>query len=161
MDLYATHQPMLVAAVMESNGPVLELGMGDSSTPLLHILCPHRKLLSFESDKAWSNKFSYLNTGSHALIHVDSYDAADGALKENWAVAFVDHGPEERRIVDIRKLTHAQFVVVHDWEVPVYRYSEIESFFKEKIICKRLTPWTAVLSNGYLGGVERRLKEFI
>lgn len=146
---------------MESYGPVLELGMGDSSTPLLHVICPSRRLVSFETDKSWSDKFNYLSNRVHEIRHVESYDAADGALKENWAVAFIDHGPEERRIVDIQKLTHAGLVVVHDWEVAAYRYIEIERFFKEKIVFKRLTPWTAILSNTDLGTIEKRLKEFI
>ena len=35
---YATRQPLLALAVAQTDGPILELGCGHYSTPLLHAL---------------------------------------------------------------------------------------------------------------------------
>ena len=35
---YGTHQPILIAAIRETSGAILELGLGDTSTELIHTL---------------------------------------------------------------------------------------------------------------------------
>ncbi len=62
MDMYGTHMACLIAAVINTTGPVLELGSGHYSTPLLHVLCsphdgkPARLLVSTETELNWLNK---------------------------------------------------------------------------------------------------------
>lgn len=50
---WGTHQTPLISAVMHTKGPILELGCGDFSTPLLHAICStnQRMLLSTDTDK--------------------------------------------------------------------------------------------------------------
>ncbi len=41
---YGTHITPLIAAVLETKGNVIEMGMGDYSTPLLHELIKYKRL---------------------------------------------------------------------------------------------------------------------
>ena len=47
-----SHLPILLRAMKATTGPVLELGAGIYSTPILHALCQieGRKLVTYESD---------------------------------------------------------------------------------------------------------------
>jgi hypothetical protein len=66
-----------------------------------------------------------------------------------WAVVFIDHGPDERRVVDARRLaSRAEFVVVHDWvqPEPLPRQKELAALFRYLWISK-IGPQTNVLSN--------------
>ena len=122
-----THEPALVAAVAIARpGPVLELGAGHYSTPLLHGLCAAtgRELLTIDGDDAWIERFTSLRSPRHRLVAVPSWDAAR-ALTDSavWAVIFVDHAPAERRIVEIERLAdRTEFMVVHDSEAALYGY---------------------------------------
>jgi hypothetical protein len=57
---YGTHIAPLLTAVLATDGPVLELGCGDFSTPLLHAICAkqNRLLVSTDTDKAWLELFN-------------------------------------------------------------------------------------------------------
>jgi len=151
---FGTHMPTLAAAVLRAGpGPVVEYGMGFYSSPLLHLLCEEtrRPLLSLESDRGWGEKFAGLSRpqdgedGGHRIVCVDSWQESEAIVDALGAiaVAFIDHGPNERRVVDAKRLAHrAEFVVVHDWEDP----PEIDQLFACKWV-SRCAPRTAVLSN--------------
>lgn len=49
---HSTHLAVLMEAVRRTAGPVLELGVGLYSTPVLHWLCypTNRRLVSYDSD---------------------------------------------------------------------------------------------------------------
>ena len=59
---YGSHAIVLLAALyVAKSGPVLELGMGPTSSPLLHRLSKDQKrfLLSADSDIQWINYFFF------------------------------------------------------------------------------------------------------
>lgn len=146
---FGTHMPILTAAVLAARpGPVLEYGVGLYSTPLLHLLCEEmdRKLLSLESDEGWLARFVDLQTDNHRLIAFPSWEESEGVVDaQTWAVAFIDHGPEERRVVDAKRLaSRTEFVVVHDWDGAAQ--AGISKLFRYRWESKR-GPRTAVLSN--------------
>jgi hypothetical protein len=147
MDPYATHMPLLLACVAATSGPVLELGCGDYSTPTLHLLCKNRMLVSADSDGNWCQRFIDLSSENHRVFLVGDW-ACFSLIDQKWDVAFVDHGPVERRKHDIERLMkQARFVVVHDTEDTRYQYESALSRFKHRFDYKRLTPWTTVVSN--------------
>lgn len=148
---YGTHLPVLAAAVLDARpGPLLEYGLGFYSTPLLHMFAHEqgRVLLSLESDAAWAERFADMKSPQHPIEAPPSWEASEAvvdALADQWAVVFIDHGPNERRLVDARRLAHrADRVVVHDWDDAMY--AEIAALFKYKWRSK-CGPYTAVLSN--------------
>ena len=62
VDNWGSHQPLLIHLVNTiAEGPVLEFGMGDNSTPLLHLICEKQKrnLYSYDFDANWLNKFKH------------------------------------------------------------------------------------------------------
>lgn len=143
---FGTHVPTLASAVLQARpGPVLEYGCGFYSTPLLHMLCEEmgRQLLSLDGDPPWAEKFAGLRAAFHDVVGVSSWEASETIVDTvpAWSVVFIDHGPEERRAVDIRRLRdRAEFIVVHDWIQGGSR-----EFAHEWV--SRTAPYTAVLSN--------------
>jgi len=147
-----THEPLLAAAVAIARpGPVLEVGAGNYSTPLLHALCAAmgRELLTIESDINWVERFASLRSSTHKLVHVIDWDAAIPLTdSRTWSVVFIDHAPALRRVVEIDRLAdRAEFIVVHDSEDAAYNYGPSFEKFKHQHDYKRFTPWTTVLSN--------------
>ena len=56
--IYGTHLVPLMACVVESSGPVLELGCGRWSTPVLRAYClaAKREFVSVDSNRNWADK---------------------------------------------------------------------------------------------------------
>ena len=149
---HSTHLAVLMEAVRRTAGPVLELGVGLYSTPVLHWLCypTNRRLVSYDSDAQWVYTHRDYVRGAHTVQHVNSFDEAP--LEQPWDVAFVDHAPAERRAEDIRRLASwAQYVVVHDTEERQerhYGYSRIYPLFTSRYEFNQAgQPFTTVLSN--------------
>jgi hypothetical protein len=73
---FGSHITALIAAVVHTDGPVLELGCGTGSTPQLHAICAlsQRKLVSTDTSLEWLTKFSRaLTTSWHEFIYVPVY----------------------------------------------------------------------------------------
>lgn len=156
MDPYGTHLPILIKALaLTRTGPVLELGCGDYSTPILHEACVGRQLLSLDSNVEYVERFASFQGDGHELRWVQSWDAIDLADRV-WDVVLVDHYPAARRGHDIARLAdRARFIVVHDSEDRInYGYDSVLPGFRFRYDYKRLHPWTTVVSNvdGAFGG---------
>ena len=149
MDPYATHVPVLAKAVMMVPGPVLELGVGYYSAPLLHELCLGRELVTAETadEQEWMERFRDFGSVDHKLELVEDW-ATWPLLKRRWGVALVDHQPGERRKETLELLAgRATVIVVHDTEHPAYDYEPGLSRFKRRWDYTRLVPWTTLVSN--------------
>jgi hypothetical protein len=133
--------------VARTGGPVLELGCGDYSTPLLHLLCRNRPLVSVETDRGWLERYSDLRTKDHEFHLAQDWAGAAIIDQREWDVALVDHAPGERRVPEIRRLINrARFIVVHDTEDGGYGYDRVLPEFKYRFDFKRWEPWTSVVS---------------
>jgi hypothetical protein len=174
-DPHGTHLPVLCAAVATIRSheliehklpvaPVLELGVGNYSTFVLHELCRSHgiPLVSLDGDAEWLGRFSDLANDRHIVQQVDrnSWDAvpletpeAFGFGLRQWGVAFIDHaGPDkargERRVHEIKRLAQtARIIVVHDTEEAGYKYEPVLATFKYRYDYKRMRPWTTAVSN--------------
>jgi hypothetical protein len=137
-DQVASHQPALIWAMENTSGDVLELGMGNCSTVLIHELLKgtNRKILSIEDSSDWMNKFIHLESTNHQFVSIErSVDSWKHKIDEcsyfNWSVVFVDQGYGEEiwrptRNYAVQKLVQcADFVVAHDADVfPEMKSSE-------------------------------------
>lgn len=147
-----SHIPILTKVLELSDGPVLELGMGPFSTPILHWLCldKRRQLFSYENGSSWLKENKHFETDWHKITFVEDWDKID-IDNIHWGIAFIDHAPAERRAVDIRRLANkADYIILHDSEESQdkhYSYSEIYPLFKYRYDYKRQKPHTTVLSN--------------
>lgn len=146
---FDSHRPSLCEAIVRTTGPILELGMGASSTPALHGIAEAcgRLVCSYDHDTTWVDRYVGLRIPKHRIEHVASWDECP-IESTRWAVALVDHAPGGRRVVDIARLAkHAEVVVVHDTEDATYGYDRIFGAYKYRLDDRDRRPWTTILSN--------------
>lgn len=142
---YGTHLPALIDAVRMTTGPVLELGAGDWSTPVLHQICWNRLLVTVEKSPQWAKRFESMNTDKHLFVA----NLSDGESNwEPWSVILVDNEAPQRAI-DLRRL-RADIFVVHDTEpnhigLCVGLQGAVEAFNYRKDY-KEPAPWTTLVS---------------
>jgi hypothetical protein len=152
---YGTHIPALIKAVEVTDGPVLELGCGISSTPFLYWLCrdQDRQFVSYDNDQKW------IKTVGYPTQFVENWDKTD-IDSIHWSVALLDHRPGERRPEDaIRLKDKADFIILHDSEPELdkfYGYEKIYPLFKYRFDYTKFLPHTTVLSN--LVDIKKYLK---
>lgn len=148
---YSSHMPVLIKLVNMTDGPILELGTGLFSTPYLHWACfsLKRKLVSYDDQEKYIEYVKRFQSDYHDVILVDTFDNAD--IEKHWNIAFVDHQPCLRRVVEIARLAaFADYVVLHDTQISRkedYQYYKIYPMFKYRYDFKEVRPHTSVLSN--------------
>lgn len=161
MSAYGTHLPVLAAAVARTTGPVLECGMGEWSSAILHLMCMgRRELVSLESDKEWLNAFSKYVGERHDIgfiePKVETWVAYGRSLSDFYkdGVVFLDQAPGEARVPMAMELKgKAHFIVCHDTEADIrpaggnYGWKQLDGFFKYQTIYKEMNPWTTVYSD--------------
>jgi len=154
MSDYGSHFSVLAAVVAQTTGPVLELGVGDYSTPMLHYMCRGRLLVSADSDLEWLKRFTaYACPRRHEFQHVTDWAAWPMPESTSWAVALVDHAPGERRVEEIKRLKgRCRFIVVHDTETDYatganYGYEPVLATFAYRSDFRRYRPYTTIVSD--------------
>ena len=148
---WASHLPILSRIMLISRGPVMELGMGIYSTPLLHHFCmeQHRQLYSYENVKPWFDAHQYWQARYHQIEFVEDWDMVP-IEKYHWGLVFVDHDAPRRSIDAIRAARYADFVVIHDSNGRYdfeYKVSTVAPFFKYRYTYNFLMNHTDVFSN--------------
>lgn len=148
---WGSHIPMLVKVLPRTKGSVLELGMGMSSTPILHALCVDqgKLLVSLESEKHFVDMFRKYETPGHDIYLVEDWDKIP---QTKYGVVLVDHKPDFRRKIEALKFKDSDFIILHDTEPEndeLYKYSEIYSEFKYRFDYTKFKIHTTVLSNTY------------
>lgn len=145
----STHIPMLIKTVMISQGPVLEIGAGIYSTPLLHWLCKtmNRKLITYENSPDYYHFAKKFASNGHSIRYIESWDGLD--FKTHWGVVLIDHDPDSRRVVDLINFKDkADYIVVHDTDLEgQFHWEEAWPHFKYRHTWKDCRPWTTVVSN--------------
>ena len=174
---YESHFPILAACIARTTGPILELGVGEGSTPMIHYSAPNRFRVSADTDLSWLRKFAegYYSPRQHEFIHVDATpikgipDVTVGiqawrkfSMIETcqWGCVIVDCAPgEARHELAIRLANRAHFVILHDSETDYqaggnYMYSEATVRYKHVSEFRRFRPYTMVCSNVELFSIE-------
>ncbi len=133
VDGFATHLPALLGAVAATDGPVLELGSGLFSTPILDTVCQGRGLVTVESDPEWLERFLHLERPGHRFRLAGDW-ATLPELDARWDVAIVDQSPSYTRAPSIERLrARTRFLVIHDTEHPEhYRYEPLLASFAHR-----------------------------
>ncbi|MFH1184717.1 MAG: hypothetical protein V1755_06715 [Chloroflexota bacterium] len=148
-NLCATHLGVLLACLRATDGPILELGAGLFSTPLIHAFSrKNRYARTNEQNKEWAERLSALYRGTaddhdHEIIWTPDYAAADITDKP-WSVALVDHATHSRAPDLARLKGHAELIVFHDSEVELWK-PDLDAF-TYRFTCKVL-PHTSVVSD--------------
>jgi hypothetical protein len=147
-----SYLPILTTLVENTTGPILELGVGFCSTPYLHWSCypQKRKLVSIENNPEYYMFANSWRDDFHTIHCTEDFDEIN--LARPWSIAFVDHSPSGRRHIDIKRLTHADYVVVHDSENSndkKYHLSRVLNLYKYRWKYDDAFPYTSVWSNKY------------
>lgn len=150
---YASHLPVLMKVVSITTGDVLELGTGIYSTPILNAMCcPHKRhVVSYDNDQGYLDKLGISSFAGeyHKVILVDDWDKIE--IERPWDVAFIDHGPADRRKIETRRLANfARYVIVHDSDgrnEKHYDYKSVYPLFQYRYDYVAVRPHTTVLSN--------------
>ncbi len=137
------HLPLLLLALENTTGYILELGMGNGSTPFLHEYCEvnNRKLASYENNINYVNQFKKLENENHFIFHIEDWRELKTG-KKKIGVVLIDHAPAEQRHIDAIALKDkAEIVVVHDCEheglsYDVYHIEKIAKEFKYRLDLK-------------------------
>lgn len=164
---FATHSPVLLACVKMTHGPVMEMGIGYSSTTILnkYVAKAGRYALSAETDINWLSQWKNVTTKNHKFVYVPvygdnigCYDKGDECTKNGsawssigsdrkWSVVLVDHRPGERRIHDIfRLMNNSNLIIAHDTQQETYKWSNVFHLFKNVYTFKAMTPTTTLLA---------------
>ena len=149
---WGSHLAVLLHLLEKTEGPVIELGGGMFSTPFLHWACldAGRRLVTYEGQEGWYNKIKTFQRKHHDVRFVENWDAID--LSGNWGFAFVDHEPAPRRHKEVARLTHVDYVALHDAggrDGVQYGYEKIEHLFKFAYMYRKARPMTAIVSNRF------------
>lgn len=147
-----SHIPVLIKVLSISEGPILELGTGLNSTPVLHWLCNEtkRKIDSYESIPMFHRAAWNYHNDYHTIHLVEDWDK-DLKIDKHWGVVFIDHAPGIRRNVEMGRLAqNADYVIVHDTEPKSdwhYKYSNHFGDYKYRFDYTKAYPHTSVFSN--------------
>ena len=142
--------PALEFTHNSTNG-VVEMGMGQGSTPFLHQYCEDAKrpLFSYENNLEWLNKFSHLESPLHKITHVVDWDVVSKIHPEP-SVILIDHAPGERRYIDVQRFANsAKIIVIHDSEPEAtgYMMDRIWGLFKYRKDFTSPGAWATMVSN--------------
>lgn len=147
IDIYATHQQILVREALNCNQDIMETGCGYYSTPLLVEIAKAKgiKLIGFVQDINWARRFDYLIGSHYQQIQIDF--TKEIPLTQRFGMCFLDHEQFVRdRIKHLDNiLKHTDTVVVHDAD-KVQSFNFLHKPYKIEMY-KDLTPNTAVIRN--------------
>jgi hypothetical protein len=151
VDKYATHLPLLFACAIHADGLVVEAGMGNYSTPMLHVACmaTGSRLLSLDSNATWAHDFDQYESESHNIVWSETIiQDIEGSLSLGAALVFIDGRTDERAGVLAAALRwQVPLIVCHDTQSLAYGYEDLLDEFRYRYDDKRLPPWTTVVSN--------------
>ena len=147
---FGSHLPVLIRVMQATTGPVVEIGGGFFSTPVLHWMCcdQGRMLVTYDNDPATIELICRFRTRFHAIHLVSDWDTID--LSTWWSVALIDHRPSKRRWRDVLRVKYADYIVVHDTQDQVrnhYGYDNLSGKFRYEYRYARAKPQTTVYSN--------------
>jgi len=140
---WTSHIPLLIKVMQKTSGPVLELGAGPGSTPLLYWMCfdQDREFTSYDSNK------EYVDTlAKFGVKHVESFDEVE---VKKYDVVFIDSAPPERRHIDVERFQDSNYIVIHDSQRHLdqyFHYKSIYHLFPYKYKYGKVKPHTTVLS---------------
>lgn len=157
---YCTYVPLLYEATRITQGPVVELGVGLCSTPLLHALVtwgPNpRELYSVDDDANWLAVLrSRQMNEKHEYVHVVDWEKnLQPIVKLNPGVVFIDNGAIKdipgakklrTRMIELFQYS-AQVLIVHDFSNVLQETNELP-LFKHRFVDHHTQPTTLWLSH--------------
>lgn len=157
VDPWGSFVPTLLRALgmRGIRGPVLELGGGAYSTPVLHEMCREDGVVTVEADETWAAQVRRYEAPHHRVLCRPYFSDARGPVWEEtggfgapWSLVFIDPAPASVRMpLALACAEVCPLVVLHDTEPRVRsEYGWDFSAFKYVAHDDRLEPWTSIVS---------------
>ena len=145
---WSTHMPILIKLASITKGPIMEVGSGIYSTPILHWLCDETKrpLVSYENDKGFIKLAREYESENHKVRFIEDYLKIPNT--NFYSIILIDHSGHARGKTAVHFKNSAEYLVIHDSDVVrknMYQIAFPE--FKYRKDYNRYIPWTTVLSN--------------
>jgi len=124
-DAYCTHQKYTNKELdnLKSNSFVLELGVGNGSSPLMYDFCknnPDSMVFSFETDSTWFKQMfeKYGDLPNYIFNLIEDWEDLKNHLnEEEYGLVFVDQSPWWARIDAINLLKDkTKIFILHDYD---------------------------------------------
>lgn len=145
---WSTHMPVLINLFSRTDGPIMEIGAGVYSTPILHWLChpTKRKLVSYENDHDFIKFAKEYEAAYHSIRYIDDYRSIP--IDNYYSIILIDHVGHHRGETAVHLKDCADYIVLHDANV-IRRntYQLIPKAFKHYRVYEFARPWTGVASN--------------
>lgn len=149
----STHFPILLKLVAATEGPIMEVGSGLFSTPLLHWLCFENKrdLITVERHFHYFEFAKKFINDSHRVLYLK--EIHDALLLRRYSIVFIDHSPKKPRTRGDDALlfaNKADYIVLHDCgpnPKEKYGYQQLFSQFRFCFHYLKTGAHTTVLSN--------------
>jgi hypothetical protein len=166
-DPYFTHCPTIAKCILNTKGPILELGTGVYSGVFIDFLAKGRKIISTDTDETWLNevkkefetdlhKFVKIECNNDPIEYNKQMDIFKNIYLDNYSIVFIDHGMISERQSDIVRFKDiAELIVVHDSSYTsnqghddiTYKYNKHISSFKYTYEYTKMWPFTCVMSD--------------
>lgn len=135
---YTTHEPVLkkILSMVDNKKPILELGCGYGSTPILHDFCIKNKikLYTLENNKEWISKIidEYKENEFHIYDNVINWEQdLKKYLIYDYSLVFIDQSPWDARTLSLNYFKEkTDYIMIHDCDY----------FPKNKIFGKEISP---------------------
>lgn len=144
----STHFPLLIKCVLATDGPILEMGTGFFSTPLLHWLASERQrlLISYDDNYDFYTMARRFQNRYHRIRLIEDWNKLD--IGGHWSVALIDQSRKSRAPMAIYLKDKVDYVVIHDTNASqYYHYERIWPHYKYKYDYTKQNPNTTVVSN--------------
>lgn len=121
---HATYLRYVLALKNEHNLPVLELGSGPGSTPIIYNYCAKNKIRGYTIDPAteWFKKYDQYASESYRFISIADNSDAEWAkitnellINQRYFLIFIDQGSWSARVLTAKMLkSNCEYMVFHD-----------------------------------------------
>lgn len=166
-DPYFTHCPLLAKCILNTKGPILELGTGVYSGVFIDFLAKGRKIISTDTDEKWLNELkNEFDSDLHLFVHINcnnndiEYNKQMDQFKKTYynfySIVFIYYGVISQRCADIIRFKDiAELIIVHDSSYTMnqthdditYTYNKYVSEFKYTYEYTKMWPFTCVMSD--------------
>jgi hypothetical protein len=147
---WSSHFPVLIKTIRITYGPILEIGTGLYSTPLIHWMCFDKKrpIVSCEHDPKYYKYSKQFSDTFHEICFIDDWSKFD--IRAYWDIVFIDCDSGARWGLAEKLCNNSQYIILHDTDPKLnneYHYDKIFPLFKYRYDYIKASPNTSIVSN--------------